>query len=316
MTLLAVRRRSGLVEAGHQGAVAVMDGTGGLVAWAGDIDRPFFIRSAAKPFQAAVSQAEGAGLVPLQLAVAAGSHDGEAVHVSLVMAMLAEAGLSEADLGCPPARPLRLEADRRLARGGDMAPRRLLHNCSGNHAAMLRACRARGWDSASYLSADHPLQRRVAEVMAEVSGMGSGPPGVDGCGAPVWRTTARALAAAFATLGSDPDLAEVRRAMTRYPAIVSGTDRVDGEIGRRLGVPAKGGAEGCLGVAVAGLGIGIKCWDGSGGAAGVAAVAVLAELGLVGDLARERLGEVAQPVVWGGGREVGRMSPVVALQWA
>ncbi|MGH8948747.1 MAG: asparaginase, partial [Acidimicrobiia bacterium] len=47
--MLAASTRSGLVETMHDGAVAVVSPDGALVAHSGDIDQPFFLRSAAKP---------------------------------------------------------------------------------------------------------------------------------------------------------------------------------------------------------------------------------------------------------------------------
>ena len=49
--------RSGLEESVHLGHVAVCDADGRLVARAGDAEREVFIRSCAKPLQAAVSLA-------------------------------------------------------------------------------------------------------------------------------------------------------------------------------------------------------------------------------------------------------------------
>ncbi|MFQ5522553.1 MAG: asparaginase, partial [Acidimicrobiia bacterium] len=61
--------RSGLVETAHDGVVAVCRADGTLVASSGEVDRPFYLRSAAKPFQAFISQAHGADLEGLELAV-------------------------------------------------------------------------------------------------------------------------------------------------------------------------------------------------------------------------------------------------------
>ena len=76
-------------------------GVGELIASYGEIDRPFYFRSSAKPFQAAVSQACGAGLVREQLALACASHDGQPVHVALVESILAGAGLNRRRSGKP-----------------------------------------------------------------------------------------------------------------------------------------------------------------------------------------------------------------------
>ncbi len=40
-------------------------------------------------------------------------------------------------------------------------------NCSGKHAAMLATCVVNGWDTATYLAPDHPLQRHIAATFAE-----------------------------------------------------------------------------------------------------------------------------------------------------
>jgi L-asparaginase II len=130
--LLAAKTRSGLVETLHDGAVAVVSADGDLIAWSGDIDRPYYLRSAAKPFQAAVAQQAGALLRPVELAVAAGSHDGHPVHVALVESMLHTVGLDASDLRCPASWPLSSDAERRLAGEGHVSPRPLWHNCSAS----------------------------------------------------------------------------------------------------------------------------------------------------------------------------------------
>ncbi len=312
-TVMAVVERSGLVEEYHHGAVALADPAGRLAAAAGDVDRPFFIRSAAKPFQAAVSLEAGADLPATHLALACASHSGDPVHVAIVGDILARSGLTPQDLRCPPARPF-ATADRRLAAAGVVAPARIYHNCSGKHAAMLAACVASGWDPASYLDPDHPLQLRVGALLAEVSGVDTGPPGIDGCGAPVWRTTTAGLARAFSRLANDERFAPVRRAMSAYPLLVSGWGRNDGAIGRWLGAAAKVGAAGCMGVAVAGHGVGVKAWSGSSAVAGVGAGIALRYLGVVTSAVGEGLEEVLTPPVLGGGKETGRIRPVAVLE--
>ena len=74
-TLLAAGIRSGLVETVHEGAAAVVRADGELIAWSGEIDRPFYLRSSAKPFQAMVAQQEGAPLRSVELALASASHE-------------------------------------------------------------------------------------------------------------------------------------------------------------------------------------------------------------------------------------------------
>jgi L-asparaginase II len=312
--MLAASVRSGVVETYHDGAVAVCRADGTVVASTGDLDRPFYLRSAAKPFQAAISQESGAGLSGVELALVCASHRGEPAHVAIVESILESAGLSEGDLGCPKDWPISSAATQRLLRGGAAAPRRIWHNCSGKHSGFLRACVAAGWPVNTYLDPEHPLQKRVLAYVSELGRFPAEPVGVDGCGAPVLRTNTRAMATLFATLATEPSLTEIFTVMHRYPALVSNNGEGDALIATSIHAAAKGGAQGCLGIAISsGLGVAVKAWDGDHAATTVAAVAALAAIGAVGDVALTRLASVAAPAVLGGGRPVGVMEPRLDL---
>lgn len=285
-----------------------------MLAHAGDIDTPFYLRSSAKPFQAFISQESGAKLEPLELAMASASHRGHPVHVALVESMLEAAGLDESSLQCPEAWPLSPDAARRLHIAGESRQRRIWHNCSGKHAGFLRACVGSGWPVDSYLSPDHPLQKRIIDFVSELGEHPVEPVGVDGCGAPVLRTTTRAMALLFARLACDPSLRGVFESMHRYPALIAGNGEGDSTIAMSINAAAKGGAQGCIGVAVDGrVGVAAKSWDGLGDIAEVAAVAVLDQLGELTGTARSALAETARPAVLGGGNRVGETIPRLEL---
>lgn len=306
--MLAARVRSGLTETFHEGAAAVCDSNGATIAHYGDIDRPFYLRSSAKPFQAYVSQRSGAGLAPIELAQASASHRGLPVHVAMVRSMLVSAGLDESALQCPPDWPLWASEERRLVRSGESVKRRIWHNCSGKHAGFLRACVAQGWPVDTYLDPNHPLQVQVVELVSELGRFTVEPVGVDGCGAPVLRTTVRAMARMFSHLGADEEFSDVFTAMHRYPALIAATGQPDTSIAVAINAAAKGGAEGCVGVALSsGLGIGVKSWDGLFDVAGVGVVSVLEQIGALTSTARAFLSEVANPRTVGGGRTVGAL---------
>ena len=314
--LIACRVRSGLYETYHTGAVAVSDSDGTLLAHAGDIDTPFYLRSSAKPFQAFISQNSRAELEPLELAMASASHRGHPVHIALVETMLDRVGLDESALQCPESWPLSPDAARRLHLEGESKPRRIWHNCSGKHAGFLRACIASGWPIESYLSPDHPLQKRIVAFVSEIGAHPVEPVGVDGCGAPVLRTTARAMSRLFARLACDSSLRDVFGAMHRYPSLIAANGEGDSTIAMSINAVAKGGAQGCIGVAIDGrLGVAVKSWDGLGDIADVAAVAALEELGALTPTARSALAGIAAPEVLGGGNPVGEtMSRLEMIQ--
>lgn len=301
--------RSGLAEAHHD--VSVVAATpDGIVASFGDPEGQFFLRSAAKPFQAAISQQAGAALGAEQLAVACGSVGGQPIHIAHVREMLDEVGLDESGLLCPPSRPSSIVADRRLAASGDVELRSVFHNCAGKHAAMMRACVAEGW-SLEYTDPGHPLQERNIAFVEEMTGCDPTPVGIDGCGVPTLRSTVKGLATGFARLASDPRLAEVEDAMYRYSSLTADGDRGDALLSRWGTATVKIGAMGCIGVAhQSGVGIGSKCWSGDSGVAVIGAIQMLLHLGLMPDYPLRALAEVANPPVLGGGRPVGAFEVV------
>jgi L-asparaginase II len=309
--VLAATVRSGLVESTHEWFGAAVTSEGDVVEAWGDLDRPFFHRSAIKPLQATVSQEAGAALDPEQMALACASHSGQPVHVVIVTRMLDEAGLDEGSLQCPPDRPLGSSARARLLAEGGWATR-AHHNCSGKHAAFLRASLASGWPPSTYLDADHPLQQRVVEFVGEVCGHDPLPVGIDGCGAPTLRGTLRSLATGFARLSVEPRMAEARTAMTRYPALVSGNDRADGRLGMWWGGPAKVGAEGLMATGRNGVGLAVKSAEGSARIAVVGLIEIARRLGLLSPAALEALATDHSPVVLGAGRPVGSIVPDVS----
>ncbi|MGH8914208.1 MAG: asparaginase, partial [Acidimicrobiia bacterium] len=153
--------------------------------------------------------------------------------------------------------------------------------------------------------------------VTELGGYPAGPLGVDGCGAPVMRTTTRVMALLFARLATLPELREVFGAMHRYPALVSGTGNGDASVATAINAVAKRGAAGCAGVAIDNrLGVAVKSWDGNQMVVDSAMIATLAALGELPPYASTDLSALARPPVMGGGRQVGALEPRIELRWA
>ncbi|MFH1105217.1 MAG: asparaginase [Actinomycetota bacterium] len=301
--------RSGLVEAEHQVTGVAVDGGGRVIATlGGDVDREFFMRSAAKPFQAAVVQRSGAALGDEQLAMASASHGAQPVHVSMVREMLVSVGLDEQHLLCPPDRPSSATADRLWAAMGHTAPERVFHNCSGKHASMLRACVSARWPL-EYTAPDHPLQRAIGQFVAEVSSRPVGPAGVDGCGIPTLRTDVTGLARAFSRLVTDPDLHRVATMVARFASLTSDGERAEAVVARWFPGPVKGGAAGCIGAgwSEGGIGFATKCWSGQHPPAVAGLLALMDRVGILSSHQKAMLHDQARPVVLGGGNPVGHL---------
>ncbi len=242
-----------------------------------------------------------------ELAIGAGSHNGEDAHRDLAASMLAAAGLGPDDLGCPPALPQH-EATKAAWIAGGRAPERLAMNCSGKHAAMLSACVASGWPTAGYLERDHPLQQAIETRLAQAAGEPVTAVVVDGCGAPQHALTVTGLARGVLSL-VQADVGSRERsiadAMRAEPWFVAGTGREDTELMRAVpGLLVKGGADGVHVAAVSGRGaVALKMDDGGERGRTPALSAALLRLGVPADVLAPWL---LTPVV-GGERVVGEV---------
>jgi L-asparaginase II len=302
--------RSGFAESAHRGSIVVTGPDGATARQAGAVDVPIFPRSSNKPMQAVAMLTCGLGLDGELLALAAASHAGEGFHVTGAQKILAGAGLTEDALHCPPDLPLDEDARNAvLLAGGEK--RRQYMNCSGKHAAMLATCVAAGWDTATYTDPSHPLQREVRRTIERLAGeQVTVPPGVDGCGAPLFAISLTGLARAFrALVMAEPGSPErkVADAMRANPSWTSGSRRPDRELVEAVpGLLLKSGAEGVQAVALAdGRAAAFKIDDGDGSrrARVAVTVAVLAALGA--DVSA--VAGLASPPVYGGGRVVGEV---------
>ncbi|CAN5333020.1 asparaginase [soil metagenome] len=303
MEYVADVTRSGLVESRHQGVVVCV-GPAGEVEWSvSDPATIVFPRSSNKPFQIAALVREGLDLPSRLMALATSSHSGEDFHLAGAREILAGAGLDESALQTPPDYPMGEEArDAYIRAGGFPAP--ICMDCSGKHAAMLWVCVQRGWDTASYLAPEHPLQRAIAATFVELTGAPIAVTGVDGCGAPLFATTLEAVTRGFGRLiQAAPGSAESRvvSAIVAHPEYVSGTTRDERALLRAFpGAIAKFGAEAVYLVAMPdGRAIGVKIGDGGDRARPVVMAAALTRAGYVHPV----LDAVA--VVLGGGQPVG-----------
>ncbi len=310
--LLALTR-DGLVESVHYGGFAVVDATGRLLAAAGPVMQPLYMRSSAKPFQVMPLLEAGGqerfGFTPEEIAVMAASHSGTERHVAMVQGMHQRLGLGPEHLQCGVHPPLDRETARALRQAGK-APTPYHHNCSGKHTGMLALALLLGQPLETYLDPESPVQRRIRETLAA---MAQWPPealyvGTDGCSAPNFALPLYHAAWAYARLVDPRDLSPSRaeaarlvaESMMAHPFLVAGPRRFDTRLMEALPgkVVAKGGAEGYQGMGLPpgvagerGVGIALKIADGDVRHRAVPAVALalLEGLGVLTPQAREAL---------------------------
>jgi L-asparaginase II len=335
--------RGSLTESRHRGHIAAVDSAGEVRAFLGVPETVTYLRSSAKPFQALPLIYSGAadhfGLTPREIAVACASHNGEPIHTETVAAMLHKIGLKASALKCGVHEPFSKEVTQGLRERGER-PDVLQNNCSGKHTGMLALALHLGVPLETYDQPDHPVQLMIGRTIAQFSDV----PiediavGTDGCGAPVFGITVRAMALMYARLvAPPPEFDEKTRqaclrivnAMTEHPEMIGGgsatEQRLDTEIIRagRGRLVSKIGAEGVYTVGVLaserwprGLGIALKIEDGEDRRARPPVVIEsLRQLGLLDGAALEALAPYAKfPIRNHRGDQVGEVRPSFELK--
>lgn len=284
--------RGNLIECMHRGALAIASAAGDTLLELGDVARPVYPRSAVKALQAIPFIESGAsarfGFGWRELALAAASHAGSERHVAVARGMLEAVGLTEQDLCCGTHNPFD-DASSRALIIAQRRPTTLHHNCSGKHLAMLATAVHMDEPLMTYWQPDHPVQRRVLDVLEDIGGEAISPEvcGVDGCSVPNWAMPARTQARAFARLGQGSDLPERRRAAVHdimqacwaEPELVGGEGRLDSAVMARFPgeVFIKTGADGayCGSFVKRGIGFALKIDDGATRAAEAVVIALI-----------------------------------------
>lgn len=284
--------RGARVESSHAGSIAIATPSGRLLLAVGEVNRPVFARSAVKAMQCLPLIESGAadhfGFGKAEIALACASHTGTERHVALAAAMLERARLAERDLGCGAHAPMSPSAATALIRSGGHASQ-LHNNCSGKHAGMLATAVHLQEPTDRYWEVDHPVQRRIRRVMADLTGLelGADMLGIDGCSVPTWAMPLSAMAQMFARLVTGEGLSAERQAAARRileacwaePELVAGVGRADTTVMRKLPgrIFMKTGAEGvyCGGFPELGIGFALKIDDGATRASAGATIALI-----------------------------------------
>jgi len=317
---LAVVERSGFIESRHAGSAVVLSPEGEVLRALGDVVTPIFPRSCLKPFQAVAVMTSGVSLRGEDAAIATASHSGTAAHVALVRRLLERESLPESALGCPPAAPSDQTAREQLIRSGGQRER-VYMNCSGKHSAMLLACVANEWPLEGYLEVDHPLQKRVLDVIERFTGERPAATAIDGCGAPVHAISLGGLARGIqkittAAAGSPfalyREAAALTEAVREHAWAVGGPGQPDTVAVERLGVFAKVGAEGVMVMtAPDGTTVALKVLDGSSRASTIIALRLLAQSGAIDHEAIDAVQTELDLWIMGGEQRVGAIRATV-----
>lgn len=272
--------RGDSVESVHKVHAVIADASGSLRAIHGEREFPVFPRSAIKALQALPLIESGAadtfGFERRHLALACSSHNGEPMHAATATEMLERAGLDATCLECGAQLPYHPRDYASMVRDG-IEPGAIHNNCSGKHSGFLAFAAHQGIAVRGYVNFGHEVQKIVAGTLEAVTGAPHREDnhGIDGCSIPTYSMPLDRLAIAYARFGIGEDQSRRRaEAMTRlrdacfaHPEMVAGTERACTLIMQALPGRAfvKTGAEGVFTASLPelGLGIALKCEDGT-----------------------------------------------------
>lgn len=307
---LASIDRNGLTESRHIGAAVVVAADGSVLQHYGDVHATIFPRSTLKPMQAVAALRAGADISGVELVLSTASHCGSYRHTDVVNGMLAHDHLSPADLGCPAQWPLGYNEKAERIAAGETA-HSITMNCSGKHAAFLRACVVNGWDTTGYLDPAHPLQVLIRSTVEEFTGTTELWPAIDGCGAPLYGMSLVNLATGISRItgGYDPDATRLFEAVRANPWGIDGAGRDNTRVIEATGGLAKLGAEGVVIVGMpSGVAVAVKCLDGSQRPTTAVALTLLVRAGEIAEAqAADLIAELADPIT-GGHSIVGQLT--------
>ena len=312
--ILARVYRGNTVESIHYGSVAVVDSKGKLVYSFGDPYFVTYLRSSAKPFQVIPLITSGAAkefrFSQKEIAIIAGSHNGQKIHTDTVKSILKKIGLSEKNLQCGVHIPHYYTANNIIPPRNKKFTQ-LNHNCSGKHAGMLGLCVFFGWDIKNYRDPTHPVQKMILKSTSEIcqypeKKIGIG---IDGCGVPVHAMPLYNMALGFSNLVNcsfkDDNTAQAYKlivnSMKKYPEMVSGEGRLDLSLATasKNNILAKAGGEAlsCSGILSKGWGMAVKIADGGQRAIGPAVIETLKQMGLLSGKQIGRMNKFSHPII-------------------
>jgi len=176
------------------------------------------------------------------------THSGQPMHLDALMKLREAAGAEENDLICPRAFPLDALAAAHLRVFGEQQSR-FHHPCAGKHLMMIAACARHGFSADHYWDVDHPLQRKVLNLVGRESGEKLTWV-TDSCGLPVAAMTMRSLMFMWEklALSEEPRVQQLRALWLDNVRLIGGQRRLDSDIIEAMGrrVIAKEGADGLL----------------------------------------------------------------------
>jgi len=326
---LVYEYRGKLLDLIYNGYLTIVDENSRVIYSAGNPNTVAFYRSSSKPIQALPVIKYGLdkkyGLTDEETVIFAGSHVGEPFHVAALESIMKKAGLTEDMLIMKPTAPTCVESNElRISQG--LPPRKIYHNCSGKHTALMLIQRELGGNVRDYWKPESPAQHEVIRTIKTISETDSVDVAIDGCGVPVFAVSMRNIAAAFKnlacidTIKDDPlrnAAASFIPRIHEYPHMMRGTGYLCSLLNNDPNIIAKGGANGIYGFGLKKerLGISFKLVDGTEHTWPLIVLTILREFGCLSRETAERLDTLHPQIIYNDNDlEVGHRIPAFEIK--
>lgn len=290
------------------GYLCIVDEHSNVLYSAGDCEDLVFYRSASKPIQALpvfkYGLIEELDIGEKESVILSASHAGEPFHVEAVESILKKGGFTEDILCIKPTQPEHGPTNENRIRAG-LPKRKIYHNCSGKHAALLLIQKYLGGAPEDYWKVDTPVCREIMDTLSVLAETDRMEIGVDGCGVPVFAAGMKNIAISFKNLACPEKIRDdalqfaadenVKR-IARHPEMIRGTDQLCTILNENPNIIAKDGANGVYGIGLKEqkLGVAFKFVDGTTNAWAFMAREVLKALGALTPEQEKRL-EILHP---------------------
>ena len=184
----------------------VVDSRGTPIISNGDIGRPVWMHSTAKPIQLLPFLNRGLdrkySLTKEEVVLLSSSHLAQPQHIDALLSIFRKAELHEEDLILPPAAPQGKRSYHNWLKSlGKMEKR--YHPCSGNHAAMMLLQRELTGSTSGYEQIDSPTQQEILqyiEAYTETKALLM----EDNCGIPMYGVPLHKIALSYQKFAASP----------------------------------------------------------------------------------------------------------------
>lgn len=323
--------RNKTLEDIHPGRICVVNDKGTVIAHTGDCDAYTYYRSSSKPIQSLpVFKHElhlKYGLTTREMAILAGSHAGEPMHLEVILSLLKKTGFSEEDLIMLPAYPCYEPALTDMIREG-LPKRKALHNCAGKHIAAMMLADYLGDDHRNYWKLESKAQQEILSVISELSECPTCDikTGVDGCGIIVFAVPMQCIAKSYMHLacpdtledaGTQQAIRTLTACMHEENLMIRGTGYLCSIFNEDENVVAKGGANGVYGFGLKKerIGVSLKMEDGTETVWPAVIAEILRQLDYKNRDTISKLDSLCPPYILNDNKEnVGTIHPVFTLQ--